>query len=265
MSLPPLNRAAISDGMIAYRSLGSGEPLVFLHGLAGNSRSWIRQFEHFSSTHQVIAWDAPGYGGSDDFKADVDVFTDALNQLLQYCGLSKFVLLGHSMGGILAARYAARFPDHLHGLILSCTHVGNGNPKGSDLPPGYTNRVADLDTMSQMDYGISRARAMLAPETPASIFDLAANISAETRPIGLANAARVISETDTSPGLAGLTIPALIISGEVDPVVSLDKTERLYELLPHASKAVIAGAGHAPYLENPDAYNASVGAFIRSL
>ncbi|NQV98426.1 MAG: alpha/beta hydrolase [Rhodospirillales bacterium] len=265
MPLPPLVTTPLTSGTIAYRIAGTGVPLVLLHGLAGNSRSFIRQFEFFAGDHQVIAWDAPGYGGSDDLAADIDLFTDALHELTAVLGLARFVLLGHSMGGVLAARYAARFPDQLRGLILSCTHVGNGLAKGTALPAGYRNRINDLNTMSPGDYGRARATAMLAADTPAGIFQLAAEISAETRARGLENAARVIMETDNSDGLAALALPTLIIAGAVDPVVPPEKTARLRQLVNQATYAEIAGAGHAPYLEKPEPYNAAVQSFIGGL
>lgn len=264
MTLPNLTTIPLGAGKISYRSAGEGIPLLLLHGLAGNSRSWVNQFHILSKTNQVIAWDAPGYGGSDDFEPDVDAFTDALHELVQSLGLSRFFLLGHSMGGVLAGRYASRFPDQLLGLILSCTHVGSGAPKGSELPAGYQSRVNDLNTMSQKDYGLSRATAMLAPNTPSDIFDMAADISGETRAVGLENAARVITETDNSRGLAALSIPTLVISGEVDPVVSPDKTDKLIHLIAGAKNVVISGAGHAPYLEKPDEYNRALDSFLTS-
>lgn len=262
MHLPDLTTIQISNGEIAYRTAGEGIPLVLLHGLAGNSRSWINQFDQFANTNQVIAWDAPGYGGSGDFEPDVDVFTDALNELTTSLSLSRFFLLGHSMGGVLAGRYASRFPEQLLGLILSCTHVGSGAAKGSDLPAGYQSRVNDLNTMSQKDYGISRAAAMLAPNTPTDIFEMAADISGETRATGLANAARVITETDNSKSLAALLLPTLVISGEVDPVVSRDKTDKLVDLVRNAKSATISDAGHAPYLEKPEEYNDAMKSFL---
>ncbi len=266
MSLPSLTTLEISNKAVAIRTSGNGPALVLLHGLAGNSRSWVRQFEAFAATHKVIVWDAPGYGGSDDFEPDVDVYTDALDAALKTLGVDeKFVLLGHSMGGILAGRFASRFPEQLLGLILSCTHVGSGNPKGSDLPAGYQNRVNDLNTMKPQDYGVKRAEAMLAEGTPRDIFDLAADISSETRAQGLANAARVLSETDNTATLSKTTLPTLVISGEVDPVVPASRTENLYRVIAHCDKVVIEGAGHAPYLEKPDAFNEALRGFIAKL
>lgn len=265
MSLPPLETISLNAGTIGYREAGAGPTLFLMHGLAGNSRSWIHQFDAFSTTHRVIAWDAPGYGGSDDFSPDVDVFADTLDEVRSYLGIDQMILLGHSMGGVVAGRYAARYPEHLSGLILSCTHTGNGAAKGKELPPGYKNRVQDIQTMSARDYGRSRAKAMLAPGTASEIFDMAADISAQARPSGLANAARVIVEADNAPGLSQLELPTLIISGEVDPVVGKDKTDRLASLVAGARTEVIAGAGHAPYLEKPGPYNATLKEFLTSL
>ena len=265
MALPPLQIMQLASGKISFRQSGSGTPIVFLHGLAGNSRSWEPQFDHFAADHHVIAWDAPGYGSSDDFSADIDVYTDCLNQVLGSLISYPFLLVGHSMGGVLASRYAIRFPEHLSGLVLSCTYAGSGLAKGSDLPAKYRNRIHDLNIMSSDAYGASRAQAMLAPDTPPEICNIAANIAAETRPVGLENAARVHNEADNKAGLTKLAVPTLVISGALDPVVSKEKTDQLHHLVSGSQTAIISGAGHAPYLEKPERYNAVLESFWAGL
>ena len=265
MALPPIEIAQLASGKISYRQSGSGAPIVLLHGLAGNSRSWEKQFDVFGKNNHVVAWDAPGYGGSDDFSPDIDVYTDCLKQTLAPLISKPFLLLGHSMGGVLASRYAIRFPEQLSGLILSCTYAGNGLTKGSNLPEGYRNSIHDLNTMTPETYGASRAKAMLAPNASSGVFDMAADISSETRATGLENAARVHNEADNTDGLAELAVPTLLISGALDPVISKDKTDQLHRLMPASQAIVISGAGHAPYLEKPEPYNSAVEAFRAGL
>ena len=265
MALPDLQTVDLPDGQISYREAGSGPSIVFLHGLAGNSRSWDAQFDHFSKSNHVIAWDAPGYGRSDDMEADIDVYTDCLNQLLSTLIDDEFFLVGHSMGGVLAGRYASRFPEQLAGLVLSCTHVGGGCEKGLALPENYQNRVKDLETMTTEDYGLSRAKAMLGPNTPPDIFNYAADIASDTLIDGLENAIRVMIEADNTDGLSRLDLPTLVISGGVDPVVSKDKTDLLHQLISGSKTEIIVGAGHGPYLEKSDIYNSMISDFFEEL
>jgi 3-oxoadipate enol-lactonase len=265
MALPELKTIDFPDGKVSYREMGTGPSIVFLHGLAGNSRSWEGQFDHFSKTNHVIAWDTPGYGRSDNKKADINIYTNCLNQLLGSLIKDRFLLVGHSMGGVLAGHFANRFQNQLVGLVLSCTHAGNGLKKGLALPERYQRRVDDLKTMAAESYGMSRAKAMLALSTPSAIFDKAANIAADTKIDGLTNAIRIILETDNTESLSSLDLPTMIISGAVDPVVPKEKTDQLHRLVSGSQTSIIADAGHAPYLEKNDNYNKVVSDFMKEL
>ncbi|MEM8859067.1 MAG: alpha/beta hydrolase [Chloroflexota bacterium] len=101
---------------------GQGDlPVVFLHSLAGNSSHWEAQLAHASQTTRAIAFDLPGHGRSIfdqnhpiNIKSMVKGVYDALDEL----NISKFVLVGHSMGGAIAAEYAGSYPMQLAGLLL---------------------------------------------------------------------------------------------------------------------------------------------------
>jgi 3-oxoadipate enol-lactonase len=265
MALPELKTIDFPDGKVSYREMGTGPSIVFLHGLAGNSRSWEGQFDHFSKTHHVIAWDTPGYGRSDNKKADINIYANCLNQLLVSLIKDRFLLVGHSMGGVLAGHFANRFKNQLVGLVLSCTHAGNGLEKGLALPERYQQRVDDLNAMTAENYGTSRAKAMLAPNTPSTIFDKAANIAADTKIDGLTNAIRIILESDNTESLSSLDLPTMVISGAVDPVVPKEKTDQIHSLVPGSQTAIIPNAGHAPYLEKNDNYNEVISKFTKKL
>ena len=265
MALPELKTINLPDGKISYREMGTGPSIVFLHGLAGNSRSWEGQFNHFSKTHHVIAWDTPGYGRSDNKKADINIYNNCLSQLLGSLIKEQFLLVGHAMGGVLAGHFANRFQNQLVGLILSCTHAGNGLEKGLILPKPYQRRVDDLNDMTAESYGMSRAKAMLAINTPSAIFEKAANIAADTQIDGLTNAIRIILETDNTESLSCLNLPTMIISGSEDPVVPKEKTDNLHRLVSGSQMAIIADSGHAPYLEKNDDYNKVISEFIKKL
>ncbi len=265
MALPELKTINLPDGKISYREIGAGPSIVFLHGLAGNSRSWEGQIDHFSKTHHVIAWDTPGYGRSDNIKSDINIYTNCLNELLGSLIKDQFLLVGHSMGGVLAGHYANRFQSKLLGLVLSCTHAGNGLKRGLALPKRYQQRVDDLKTMTTESYGKSRAKAMLALNTPSAVFNKAANIAADTQIDGLTNAIRIILETDNTRSLSSLNLPTMVISGSVDPVVPKEKTDQLHHLVSGSQTAVITHAGHAPYLEKNNNYNKVISDFMKKL
>ena len=121
MSLPAAKTVDLEVIEIAYREMGQGPALMFVHGLGGGSAAWSAQFESFSDRYRVIAWDAPGYGGSADFSMDTPMvrdYVDVLARFLYALGVETVHLVGHSFGGIIIAAYNRRFPGRVLSLTL---------------------------------------------------------------------------------------------------------------------------------------------------
>ena len=132
--LPELKTAQLTHGRLTYRETGEGKKrqnLLFLHGLLGNAKSWSYQFQDRSlgQNYRLMAWDAPGFGGSDLVEAHIDAYLAALAEFVDHVAEGPIFLVGHSMGGTLAARYAARYPEQVRRLVLSCTHPGYAEPE----------------------------------------------------------------------------------------------------------------------------------------
>ncbi|MDF1794651.1 MAG: alpha/beta hydrolase [Thalassobaculaceae bacterium] len=259
----------LDHGRISFRQAGSGPDLVLLHGLAGNSRTWEEQVAAFAADWRVTAWDAPGYGQSDTVEPTVDAYAAVLAALVDALDLPPFVLLGHSMGGVVAGRFAGRYPDRLRSLVLSCTLLGRRQPAGTPLGEGYRARLADLETLSAEAYGTARAESMAAPGCDPAILKRLAGIAAETRRDGLEAAMHVIAQADNSEALASLALPVLVLIGEQDRTATRELTDAVVASLAAGAAAVrtvtLAGVGHAPYLEDTAGYNAALRAFLDGL
>ena len=266
MGLPDRQYAQLACGQISYRQTGIGPDLVFLHGLAGNARTWERQFDTFAKAFRVTAWDAPGYGESDLVEPGIETYADALAELMTALGMKRIILLGHSMGGIVAGNFGGRYPDRVAGLILSCTLLGHKQPKGAPLGEKYVERLAQLDELDPMSYGRARAKSMTAPGCDAEILEYFAGIAAETRKDGLEAAARVIWEADNSLVFAGLQMPILVVAGAVDTTVTKDFTEAMVDAVPNTVPSLklhyLPGVAHAPYMEDAEAYNSVLEDFL---
>ncbi len=260
---PPRQVAPLSRGALAYRTVGQGPTVVLLHGLAGNSLSWVRQFPALSARLRVIAWDAPGFGGSDAIEPDVDVFADALRELLDHLNSGPAALVGHSMGGVVAARLAAARPDRVSRLVLSCSHAGYGEATDSPPQPRIEERVRELAGVGAAEYGRIRARGLFpAGFADETAIDVAARVAAEARPEGIRSSTRMLQLADNRAILPRLAMPLLVITGGRDPVVKPHLGEELRALTPQGRHLEIPGVGHAPYLEDPAAYNAVLESFL---
>ncbi len=269
MGLPERQYVQLDSGQVSYRQTGAGPDLVLLHGLAGNARTWERQFETFAHKFRVTAWDAPGYGDTDLVEPSIEAYADTLAAFTRAVGIERFILLGHSMGGIVAGNAAGRYPDRIGGLVLSCTLLGRKQPKGAPLGEKYLARIAQLDEADPLEYGRARAKTMTAPGCDPLIIEHFAGIAAETRKDGLQAAARVISEADNGPVFADLNMPILVLAGDVDTTVTRDFTEAMVAAVPDTVPSLdvhyLPNVAHAPYMEDAEAYNAVLGDFLDSL
>ena len=138
----------------AFLQQGNGATAVFmLHGVGGGKEAWLEcPPEVALSGYQAIAWDMPGYGAS----PMIDSYTNAglarsLEHLIDHIGAHRNILLGHSMGGMVAQEAVALFPDKIHGLVLSGTSAAFGKPGGDWQQRFLNSRFAPLDAGLCMD------------------------------------------------------------------------------------------------------------------
>jgi pimeloyl-ACP methyl ester carboxylesterase len=259
---PPLQVATLSDRPLSFRSCGDGDTLVFLHGLLGSSKSWAFQFAHLSPHFRVIGWDAPGFGQSDLVAPSIDACVDTLREFVADIVQPRIHLVGHSMGGTVAARFAARCPDVVSRLVLSCTHPGYGEPETAPMSVKFERRMREFHNIGPTAYGVNRARDLLPASTPAGVFDHAAEVASEVHPEGLRRATRMLLLADNRPLLPGLTMPVLILTGEMDRYVRPDLKADLLRLTPAARHVEIPGVRHAPYFEAPRDYSDLIKSFL---
>ena len=258
--LPTSATLATGSGTIACREAGSGPPLVLLHGLAGSSKSWEEQFDALGDIRRVIAWDCPGYGGSDTLPGDAPMLADYADALLAFVdglGLDRLDLLGHSMGGVIAGRFAALQPDRVRRLILSGTRTGFARRD----PASFLSRIEELRSLTPEEFGARRADGMVAAGAPREIWRRVAAVAAEVRPAGFAAAARMLTCADNADLLHRITAPVLVLAGEADRIALPAEAEELAQAV--AGRLVmIGGAAHAPYLEQAAAYNDALRGFL---
>ncbi|MDR1935434.1 MAG: alpha/beta hydrolase [Candidatus Accumulibacter sp.] len=260
---PPLKIADTRLGKISYREKGEGRTLLFLHGNLGSSRSWAFQLEDFSASWRVVAWDAPGYGESDDQPIAIGAYVTALDAFLDAIGGAPVALVGHSMGGTVGARFAALYPGKVEQLVLSCSHPGYGEPETAPVSEKFEKRMAELKRDGKEAYGLARARDLLPGcDESGAVFHYAAEVAAETRPEGLRRASRMLQLADNRPLMPQLKGPILILTGEIDKVVAPRLKEDLLARVPYTRHIEMPGLAHAPYFQAPEYYDALIRDFL---
>ena len=223
----------------------SGDPLapalVLLHGSGSNAAIWLNDMTQYREQYQVMALDMPGDPGKtapNRLPWSGPAYTEWLTDVLAELGIEKAVLVGMSLGGWTAARFASAYPERVERLVLMCP--GGVAPTHTSFMP----RAILLTLLGQ--WGMRRLVQALFADQPI--------------PPGTVEAVVLISRSfrarmETLPlipdeELARLTMPTLLLGGTKDILCDMEKTaERLRPRLPHLTVTLIPGAGHA--LLNP--------------
>lgn len=262
----------------ACRMAGDGPlTLVLLHGIGGNQQVWPAQFETFvTAGYRVVAWDMPGYGESAmPAEPTMASLADSLRALLDALGpsrSSRFVLVGHSMGGMVAQELMARgepFTHDIAALVLCGTSPAFGKPDGDFQREFVRQRTAPLDagkTLREMAEAI--VPGMLGePDaaTRASAQALAVDAMGALTPEAYRAALQALVGFEQRAALARLAVPVLLIAGEHDTNAPPRVMARMAESIAQARYVCLPGAGHLMNLTHPAAFDAEVRAFLATL
>ncbi|AJE97206.1 alpha/beta fold hydrolase [Pandoraea apista] len=259
----------------ACQTAGDGPlTLVLLHGIGGNRHVWPAQFETFATAgHRVVAWDMPGYGESAlPAEPTMASLADSLRALLDALGPSRFVLVGHSMGGMVAQELMARgapFTRDIAALVLCGTSPAFGKPDGDFQREFVRQRTAPLDagkTLREMAEAI--VPGMLGePDAAvrASAHAVAVDAMGALTPDAYRAALQALVGFEQRAALARIAVPVLLIAGEHDTNAPPKVMARMAESIPQARYVCLPGAGHLMNLTHPAAFNAEVRAFLATL
>lgn len=246
---------------------GSGPALVLLHGIGSAGRSFDRQIAAFSESFRVVAWDAPGYGGSSELAPahpTAGDYADALDRFLAERGIEDCHLLGHSLGCLMAARFAATRSARVRSLTLCSVACGHSNLPADERQKMLDQRIIDVVALGPKGMAEKRAPRLLGPAAAPDALDRLIDTMAAVRPYGYGQAARMLSTGDVLADVAKLpkTLPGQVIYGDADLITPPARNRDVVAAWHGASEHVIPGAGHALYLEQPERFNALLGAFL---
>ena len=262
----------------AYRMAGTGPVLLLLHGIGDSSQSWLPVMHALARHHTVIAPDLLGHGASDKPRADyaVAAYANGMRDLLDMLGIESATLVGHSLGGGVAAQFAYQFPERCERLVL----VASGGA-GRDVSPLLRLASAPLADvfLAPFHWPVTQPLVRAALAVLGRVGDDLARDRAHVSRIlaGLPDAdaraaftrtlrsvvdwrGQVVSLLDRCY-LVG-AIPALVVWGERDGVIPPEHGQRAHEALAGSRLEVFAGAGHFPHHEDPERFVTVVREFV---
>ncbi len=256
---------------IAVDSCGSGPAVMFLHGIGGNRSNWHDQLTALGDRYHALAWDARGYGGSDDYEGPLAFgdFSADLLRVLDALGIERVHLCGLSMGGMIAQDFYRRHPQRVRSLVLADTR----NPfQRFNNDEFLRQREAPLKagkTPRDIAPGLAPTLASLAPSQAVltRLIDSVAALHKESY-LKTLRATTQVAEDPAFAGAAGfvelatIKVPTLVICGSEDRVTPPAMSEFIAAGVAGAELVMIAGAGHLSNIEQPTAFNRAMRNFL---
>jgi 3-oxoadipate enol-lactonase len=248
---------------IAVDYCGQGDLLLFLHGVGGHRSNWTDQLAAFGTRYLCVAWDARGYGDSDDYEGPFrysDVADDVL-RVMAHFGKATAHLVGLSMGGRIAIDFHARHPEAVSSLVIADCLAGQ-------YPPERRNNFLAMRQKPLLDGGSPRD---IAAEVARSLVSSGAHPAAYSRLVNSMSLARRESYLkavaagqayDRSRELSDIRVPALLLAGSDDMLTTSADMREMQRKVRGARFVEIPGAGHLSNIEQPGLFNRHLADFL---
>ncbi len=259
---------------IAYDDTGgestspSAPALLLIHGFPLDRTLWAAQVRDLADIARVIAPDLRGFGesGMPAGPVTMDAYADDLRSLLEVLGVKNAVVAGLSMGGYIALAFYRQNAALVRGLILADTKAGPDSPEGKK---GRDDSIALARAEGAGAVGGKMLPKMLTPKTAAQrpeVANVARAMMARQPVAGVVAALEAMRDRpDSTPTLTQIKTPALIVTGAEDTLIPPTEADTMREAIRGARLVSIPGAAHLANLDQPEAFNAAVREFLKSV
>lgn len=240
--------------------------VVFIHGVGGSAAAWQWQLESFRAAgYAPLAVDLPGYGGREPIeRIDFEELSADVETQIATAGLDRPVLVGHSLGGMVAQTMLRRKPQGYQSVVLVGTSPAFGKAEGEFQRKFVDERLAPLRSGQTM------------PELAAGMINgiIALGADPEGKKVAVASMAAVPPQTyqacveaivtfEERANLARIQVPVLCLVGEFDRQAPAPMMERMAAKIPGATYKMLPGLAHLPNLENRATFDAAVFDYLR--
>ena len=242
---------------------GEGEPMVLLHGTGGHIEAYARNIVELSEHFRVICVDMIGHGYTDkpDIPYGIDVYSEHLKNVLDALGLAKVYLSGESLGGWVAAWFAAEHPEYVHSLVLNTP--GNVNSKPEVMA---ALKASTLKAVLEANYDNVKTRLEWLMYDKSQVTDelIEARYNIYTQPSYQQAVHNIVYLQDVearkkytwdASWCNKISVPTLLCWTDHDPTSTVEEGKMLLDLIPGSELAVIESAGHWPQWERVEEFN----------
>jgi pimeloyl-ACP methyl ester carboxylesterase len=228
---------------------------VLLHGVGGGREAWNGVAPTLARRGwNVAAVDLPGYGLSSAIA------------LLDHLDAAAALLVGHSMGGMLAQEIHALAPERVAGLVLANTSPAFGRPEGDWQQDFLRQRFAPLEAgLGMPGLAAQLVPTMLGPDAPPAAAQAAQALMASVPEATYRAALAALVAFDRRAALPGIAVPTLVVTGEHDTAAPPAVSQRMKQKIPRAALCILAGAGHLAPIEQPAAFARALDVFLTTM
>jgi 3-oxoadipate enol-lactonase len=253
-----MRHAQVNGIKIAYDVRGSGPPLVLIMGYRLSSLAWPFDFiEALAARFTVVLFDNRGTGTSDKptFGYEISNMARDVGGLLDHLEIARTNVLGYSMGGAIAQEFVRQFPDRVLGLVLCATMCGG--PRAIYASPPVVRVMRELDGLKPEEiarriWEVTYSPGYLETHRELAEDQMRREIAAPT-PLHAADLQyQALAEFDCSKALPNIKAPTLVLTGDLDRLISPQNSKIIAGLIPGASLIVIPGCGHRMMWEATD-------------
>jgi pimeloyl-ACP methyl ester carboxylesterase len=272
-----LNRVDLPGAeAVNYVEIGEGEPILFVHGIAGCWRNWLENLPYFSCTHRAIALDLPGFGDSPmpSWPISMAAYGRLIHDFCERLGIDRVAaLVGNSMGGFISTEAVIDEPERFDRLVLiSAAGISFAEWEGRSLDAAARIFKAAIPMLSgerRSYWTRPRGRTLalclifrnpdkLRPEL------LAEQVRPGLQAAGFSDALTAIWGYDTRRRLPEIEIPTMVVWGLNDQIVPVEAALGYQRLIPRSRLEIFERTGHLPQLERPGRFNPLLEEFVQS-
>jgi pimeloyl-ACP methyl ester carboxylesterase len=261
---------------VNYVEIGEGEPIIFVHGIAGCWRNWLENIPYFARSHRVIALDLPGFGESPmpSWEVSMGNYGRLIHDFCERLGIDRAAaLVGNSMGGFIATEAVIDEPERFDRLVL-ISAAGVSFAEWQGRPFDAVSRIVKAATpFLSGDRRIYLTRPLGRKFAFGQLFRNPNKLrpellSEQVRPglqaPGFSDALTAIWGYDTRERLPEIEIPTLVVWGLNDRIVPVEAALGYHRLIPKSRLEIFERTGHLPMLERPLRFNPLLDEFIES-
>lgn len=259
----------LTDATYAYTDVGTGEPLLLLHGFTSSTATWDEALPFLAKKYRVIALDLPGHGETIvERPRSMKRFAEDLQQITKMLGLDTFHLLGYSLGGRSALSYAMYFPGNIRTLILESASPGLKTAAERNARQEQDEKLAQMILQEGVAAFVTYWSQLPLFQTqlalPQHVQEKVRQERLAQTPKGLSSSLRYMG-TGQQPSwweqLQQCTFPVLLIVGEKDAkFVKINR--EMHSLFKQAQLEIVPSAGHAVHLEQVEKFVTIVMEFL---